>query len=113
MREQHLPEGGRANHSLGARENTGDGILLGQQLGAVIDLMDDAWWMPSVEHPMGATNTLVSARAIQATSTSQETGSGSTTRTRPKRTSSKKGPRACRYRTGARRTTGHEPERRT
>ncbi|HEY9564030.1 MAG TPA: FAD-binding protein [Nocardioides sp.] len=64
MREQHLPEGGRANHSLGARENTGDGILLGQQLGAAIDLMDDAWWMPSVEHPMGATIPLVSERAI-------------------------------------------------
>ncbi|MDT0203199.1 FAD-binding protein [Nocardioides sp. AE5] len=64
MREEHLPEGGRANHSLGARENTGDGIRLGQELGAAIDLMDDAWWMPSVEHPAGATIPLVSERAI-------------------------------------------------
>ena len=64
MRAEHLPEGGRANHSLGARENTGDGIRLGEQLGAAIDLMDDAWWMPSVVHPAGATIPLVSERAI-------------------------------------------------
>lgn len=64
MREDHLPEGGRADHSLGARENTGDGIKVGQQLGAAVDFMDDAWWMPSVEHPAGATIPLVSERAI-------------------------------------------------
>jgi 3-oxosteroid 1-dehydrogenase len=64
MREEYLPEGGRANHSLGARENTGDGIRVGQQLGAAVDFMDDAWWMPSVEHPAGATIPLVSERAI-------------------------------------------------
>jgi 3-oxosteroid 1-dehydrogenase len=64
MRADHLPEGGRADHSLGARENTGDGILAGQRLGAAVDLMDDAWWMPSVEHPAGATIPLVSERAI-------------------------------------------------
>jgi 3-oxosteroid 1-dehydrogenase len=64
MRADHLPEGGRPNHSLGARENTGDGILAGQRLGAAVDLMDDAWWMPSVEHPAGATIPLVSERAI-------------------------------------------------
>ncbi|WP_067440166.1 FAD-binding protein [Nocardioides jensenii] len=64
LRETFLPEGGRADHSLGAVENTGDGIMLGQDLGAAIDLMDDAWWMPSVEHPAGATIPLVSERAI-------------------------------------------------
>lgn len=64
MRAAHLPEGGRANHSLGARENTGDGILAGRALGAALDFMDDAWWMPSVEHPSGATIPLVSERAI-------------------------------------------------
>ena len=64
MREQYLPEGGRPNHSLGARENTCDGIRVGQELGAAVDFMDDAWWMPSVEHPAGATIPLVSERAI-------------------------------------------------
>ena len=64
MREDYLPEGAWPNHSLGARENTGDGIMAGQRLGAAVDFMDDAWWMPSVEHPGGATIPLVSERAI-------------------------------------------------
>lgn len=64
LRETYLAEGGRENHSLGARENTGDGIVAGIKLGAAIDFMDDAWWMPSVEHPTGATIPLVSERAI-------------------------------------------------
>jgi len=64
MREAYLPEGGQADHSLGARENTGDGIVAGQELGAAVQFMDDAWWMPSVEHPSGATIPLVSERAI-------------------------------------------------
>lgn len=64
LRDTWLPEGGRANHSLGARENTGDGIKAGLTLGAAVDFMDDAWWMPSVEHPSGASIPLVSERAI-------------------------------------------------
>ncbi len=64
LRETWLPEGGRENHSLGARENTGDGIKAGLTLGAAVDFMDDAWWMPSVEHPSGASIPLVSERAI-------------------------------------------------
>lgn len=64
MRATHLPEGGQDDHSLGAVENVGDGIVAGQQLGAALDFMDDAWWMPSVEHPSGATIPLVSERAI-------------------------------------------------
>ncbi|MFI6966297.1 FAD-binding protein [Streptomyces sp. NPDC050255] len=64
MREKYLPEGGRDNHSAGAVENVGDGILAGQALGAALDFMDDAWWMPSVHHPSGATIPLVSERCI-------------------------------------------------
>ncbi|MEU9201835.1 FAD-binding protein [Streptomyces sp. NPDC048332] len=64
MREQYLPEGGRDNHSAGAVENVGDGILAGRALGAALDFMDDAWWMPSVHHPSGATIPLVSERCI-------------------------------------------------
>ncbi|MBM4531636.1 FAD-binding protein, partial [Rhodococcus hoagii] len=48
MRAEHLPERGVENISMGARENVGDGIVAGQKLGAAVDLMDDAWWMPSV-----------------------------------------------------------------
>lgn len=64
MRSTYLPDGGKEDLSLGARENTGDGIVVGQQLGAALDLMDDAWWMPSVRHPAGAMIPLVSERAI-------------------------------------------------
>lgn len=64
MRAQYLPENGAPNVSAGAKENTGDGILAGQKLGGAVDLMDDAWWMPSVFHPMGAVIPLVSERCI-------------------------------------------------
>ncbi|MEE2032292.1 FAD-binding protein [Rhodococcus chondri] len=66
MRAEYLPEHGVANASAGARENTGDGIRIGHKLGAALDLMDDAWWMPSVFHPMGAVIPLVSERSIPA-----------------------------------------------
>ncbi|MGI5489389.1 FAD-binding protein [Microtetraspora malaysiensis] len=64
LRAKYLPEGGRDDYSMGARENTGDGILAGERLGAALDLMDDAWWMPAVRHPAGATIPLVSERCI-------------------------------------------------
>lgn len=64
MRSAHLPEGGQADLSMGVRENTGDGIVAGTRLGAAVDFMDDAWWMPSVRHPSGAVIPLVSERAI-------------------------------------------------
>ncbi|MFJ8861455.1 FAD-binding protein [Streptomyces sp. NPDC102451] len=64
MREKYLPEGARDNHSAGAVENVGDGIVAGEALGAALDFMDDAWWMPSVRHPSGATVPLVSERCI-------------------------------------------------
>ncbi len=34
--------------TVGATGNTGDGILAGQRLGAALDLMDEAWWGPSL-----------------------------------------------------------------
>ncbi|MEU1491615.1 FAD-binding protein [Streptomyces sp. NPDC005776] len=64
MRKEYLPEGGRDIHSAGVVENVGDGIVAGQALGAALDFMDDAWWMPSVHHPVGATIPLVSERCI-------------------------------------------------
>ncbi|MFF1461834.1 FAD-binding protein [Streptomyces sp. NPDC058330] len=64
MREKYLPAGGKENFSAGAQENVGDGILAGLGLGAAVDFMDDAWWMPSVRHPKGVTIPLVSERCI-------------------------------------------------
>ncbi len=34
--------------TVGAKANTGDGILAGEKLGAALDLMEDAWWIPTV-----------------------------------------------------------------
>lgn len=64
MREKYLPEGARTNFSMGAAENTGDGIRVGERIGAALDFMEDAWWMPAVRHPAGATIPLVSERCI-------------------------------------------------
>jgi 3-oxosteroid 1-dehydrogenase len=39
--------------TVGAPGNTGDGIEAGHQVGAALDLMDDAWWGPSIPLPDG------------------------------------------------------------
>jgi 3-oxosteroid 1-dehydrogenase len=48
MRWKFQSESLGPNLSLGAESNTGDGIRAGQELGADIDLMDQAWWFPAV-----------------------------------------------------------------
>jgi succinate dehydrogenase/fumarate reductase flavoprotein subunit len=48
MRWKFQSESLGADFSLGAESNTGDGIRAGQELGADIDLMDQAWWFPAV-----------------------------------------------------------------
>lgn len=50
--------------SMGAPTNTGDGIRLGEAVGAAVDLMDDAWWMPAIEQPKGRLFPLVSERSM-------------------------------------------------
>ncbi|GAB2928360.1 3-oxosteroid 1-dehydrogenase [Streptomyces heilongjiangensis] len=50
MREQYQ-EQPVAHWSVGAKENTGDGIRAGQRAGADVALMDDAWWGPAVATP--------------------------------------------------------------
>lgn len=55
MRRHHL--GLEQDWSLGAASNEGDGIRLGAQLGGALDLMDDAWWMPTM--PSAADGSLV------------------------------------------------------
>ena len=37
--------------TVGAKENTGDGIRAGERLGAALDLMEDAWWGPAIPIP--------------------------------------------------------------
>ncbi len=48
MRWKFQSESLGAHLSLGAAANTGDGIRAGQEVGADIDLMDQAWWFPAV-----------------------------------------------------------------
>lgn len=64
MRKQYLPDGGRDNFSAASADNTGDGIVAGEKVGAAVDLMDDAWWMPSFQRPEGVNQVLVSERSI-------------------------------------------------
>jgi 3-oxosteroid 1-dehydrogenase len=49
MRKQYQQEPINAVWTSGAEGNTGDAILAGQGLGAALDLMDDAWWGPSID----------------------------------------------------------------
>ncbi|MCF3132490.1 3-oxosteroid 1-dehydrogenase [Streptomyces olivochromogenes] len=37
--------------TVGAKENTGDGIRAGERVGGALDLMDDAWWGPAIPLP--------------------------------------------------------------
>lgn len=48
MRWKFQSEALGTNLSLGAETNTGEGIRVAQELGADIDLMDQAWWFPAV-----------------------------------------------------------------
>lgn len=63
MRAKYL---GEVDHdwSMGAPTNTGDGIVQGGEVGAALDLMEDAWWMPAVELPKGRLFPLVSERSM-------------------------------------------------
>ncbi|MEU7907171.1 3-oxosteroid 1-dehydrogenase [Actinoplanes sp. NPDC049118] len=51
MRRRYQPVG--TAWTVGAPGNTGDGIEAGRRLGAALDLMDEAWWGPSIPFPGG------------------------------------------------------------
>ncbi|MFI7667188.1 3-oxosteroid 1-dehydrogenase [Nocardia sp. NPDC049526] len=53
MRKQFFTEPVSTDWTVGATENVGDGIRAGEKLSAALDLMDDAWWGPSVRNPDG------------------------------------------------------------
>ena len=48
MRERYQRAPIGTEWTTGAAENTGDGIEAGMAAGAAVDLMDDAWWGPSI-----------------------------------------------------------------
>ncbi|GGW92320.1 3-oxosteroid 1-dehydrogenase [Streptomyces lomondensis] len=51
MRERFQRQPIGTDWTVGAKENTGDGIRAGERLGAALDLMDDAWWGPAIPLP--------------------------------------------------------------
>ncbi|MFJ2738193.1 3-oxosteroid 1-dehydrogenase [Streptomyces sp. NPDC087440] len=53
MRKQYQRAPIGTEWTMGAKENTGDGIRAGQRAGAALALMDDAWWGPTVPLPDG------------------------------------------------------------
>jgi 3-oxosteroid 1-dehydrogenase len=48
MREQYLPKPTRTEWTVTPEANTGDAIRAGLEAGARLDLMDHAWWAPTV-----------------------------------------------------------------
>ncbi|MEJ7633527.1 3-oxosteroid 1-dehydrogenase [Aeromicrobium sp.] len=53
LREKYLPSPTDADWSTAAASNTGAGIEAGVAVGAATDLMDDAWWGPTIPLPSG------------------------------------------------------------
>ncbi|MDR7085390.1 3-oxosteroid 1-dehydrogenase [Aeromicrobium panaciterrae] len=53
LREKYLPTPTNADWSTAAASNTGAGIEAGVAIGAAIDMMDDAWWGPTIPLPNG------------------------------------------------------------
>ncbi|UUW88258.1 3-oxosteroid 1-dehydrogenase [Pimelobacter simplex] len=51
LREKFLPQPTSATWSTGAPANTGGGLLAGTAAGAATDLLDDAWWGPTIPLP--------------------------------------------------------------
>lgn len=51
MRQQYQRAPIGTTWTVGAASNTGDGILAGASVGGALDLMDDAWWGPSIPLP--------------------------------------------------------------
>lgn len=51
MREQYLPQPTSAEWSGSQTNNTGDGHVAGEKVGAAFDLMKHAWWAPAIRVP--------------------------------------------------------------
>lgn len=53
MREKYQPQPTSVDWTTGAPSNAGGGILAGIAAGGQVDLMDDAWWGPTIPLPSG------------------------------------------------------------
>ena len=53
MREKYQPQPTSVDWTTGSQFNTGGGVLAGIAAGAQTDLMDDAWWGPTLPLPSG------------------------------------------------------------
>jgi 3-oxosteroid 1-dehydrogenase len=51
LREKYLPQPTSADWTTGSQFNTGGGLLAGVAAGAEADLLDDAWWGPTIPLP--------------------------------------------------------------
>jgi 3-oxosteroid 1-dehydrogenase len=51
MRDKYLPHPTRAEWTCANPDNTGDAINMGLEVGAALELMDDAWWGPTTVVP--------------------------------------------------------------
>lgn len=51
MRDRYLPGESSTAFSASQENNTGDAIMAGIRIGAATDLMDEAWWAPTVRVP--------------------------------------------------------------
>ena len=81
MRWKFQSESLGPNLSLGATSNTGDGIRAAQELGAAIDLMDQAWWFPAIAPLPGKSPTVMLAeRSLPGCLIVDQTGIDSPTR---------------------------------
>lgn len=52
--------------SFGNPLSTGDGIRVGQEVGAETDLMDEAWWFPAIQWPGGRLQFMLNERMMPA-----------------------------------------------
>jgi succinate dehydrogenase/fumarate reductase flavoprotein subunit len=65
MRRKFQSESLGEHESLGADTNTGDAIRVAQDIGAAIDLMDQAWWFPAVAPlPGGVPKVMLAERSL-------------------------------------------------
>ena len=53
MREKYQPQPTSVDWTTGSEFNTGGGVLAGIAAGAATDLLDDAWWGPTIPLPSG------------------------------------------------------------
>src|SRR3954454_15497987 len=51
LRKEFQQEPIGVDWTVGAKENTGDGIAAGRRAGSALDLMEDAWWGPAIPLP--------------------------------------------------------------